>query len=159
MTDPGIGDNFDGDDLLPVHPLEGRWVDEELRGSSRSTALSQDRQVAPPPVSSTVETGVGWSTAAIWLIGIVGLGLPSLCMRPSFVTVIRFGLFIIAIPAAFMFFGPYWDQVLFAGSDRSSLGLYLFFASCICVPLLSVYFGFRDRWRLHGEADDSSDRQ
>lgn len=133
-----------------VDPQAALWVDMQLRDSAPEVADHQDQK------SPASENGPLWTSSAIWTIGLLGFGLPSLVMNPSFTTLVRFAFLIVAIPAAFMFFGPYWDQVLFEKTPYSEIGKYLFLATCCCVPLLSVWLGFRDRRRLQVELTGST---
>lgn len=85
---------------------------------------------------------------AVWLLGLIVPGSPSLFMRPSAAGIVRFIVLAAAIPLAFVFFGPVWDLILFDGTPYDESGFYPFIAVCIAVPILSVWFGFRDRKRL-----------
>ena len=126
------------------------WVISQLRDS---TAECVDRKFSDTQSQNDVAL---WTSRAIWVIGLVGFGLPSVVMNPSFSTVVRFALLIIALPAAFMIFGPLWGNVLFAKTAYTDLGIYPFFATCFCVPLLSVWLGFRDRRQLAARLNSST---
>lgn len=89
-----------------------------------------------------------WSTAAIVVFGVLVPGLPSLKMRRSAVGIYRFLVLLLMIPVGFAFFGPFWGEILFAGTTYAEAGLYPFVATCFITPVLSVWCGFRDRQRL-----------
>lgn len=140
--------DFDLDPL--VEPGEAMWVD--MHSAIEVVDCGND-------TTRSSENGQLWSSNAIWVVGMIGFGLPSIAMSPSFTTVIRFALLIVTIPAAFMFFGPYWNLVLFPESQYSDVGMYLFFVTCVCVPFLSVWLGFRDRRRLQVNLTDLTGEQ
>ncbi len=89
-----------------------------------------------------------WSSAAIVVVGVLVPGLPSLMMRRSVAGLCRFLVLLLLIPVGFAFFGPFWGEILFAGTTYVEAGLYPFVATCVITPALSVWCGFRDRGRL-----------
>jgi len=91
------------------------------------------------------ENGLLSISSEIRTVSLSGSGLPATVMHPSFTTVVRFALLTVAVPAAFLFFSPFWNQVLVAETPDSNFGLYPFIATCFCVPCLSVWLEFWGR--------------
>ena len=54
----------------------------------------------------------------------------------------------LAIPTAFLFFGPVWDIFLFRGTPYGQSGLYPFLGCCVVVPLASLLIAVRTKSRL-----------
>jgi hypothetical protein len=151
---------FDGGEPPLVDPLAARFVDRQLREAHAPSAEPTEQGPRSGPHEQLpLENSSLWPTSMIWLIGLLGFGLPSVCMRPSFSTVVRFGLLIVSLPTAFILFGPCWAEVIFVGTRYSGLGIYPFIATCILIPFLSVWLGFRDRHRLQAELKTLPERQ
>jgi hypothetical protein len=89
-----------------------------------------------------------WSDFAILVLGVLVPGLPSLMMRRSVAGMVRFLILLLIIPASFALFGPFWGEVLFAGTQYVEAGFYPFVATCCITPVLSVWLGFSERRRL-----------
>jgi hypothetical protein len=86
----------------------------------------------------------------VWLVIATALvlpGLPSLAMLGWRRRGLVFLVLVLVVPAAFAFFGPIWDLILFAGADRPTreFGLWPFLATCGLTPITSVALGVRDR--------------
>ena len=54
----------------------------------------------------------------------------------------------LALPFAFVFFGPIWDVILFKGTPYGQAGLYPFLGCCVVVPLASLLIAVRTKSRL-----------
>ena len=80
------------------------------------------------------------------LVGVVVPGLSSWLIRGRRGAVTCLGLFA-AAGAAFLFFGPFWGEVLFRGTRYSEWGLWPFVATCVAIPILGGVQGARDRRR------------
>ena len=107
-----------------------------------------------PPVTESEWTSMATVTRKpldarmVVVAGLLIPGLPSLLMRRSSRGIFYFVMLLLTIPLALLFFGPFWDLVLFAGSDFGQAGLYPFLATCVLTPVFSVWLGFRDRASL-----------
>jgi len=147
----------DGDGHPLVEPLEASWINTQSHDPATNGTV---REHSSPRFTSNKlhpsDRIQHWSTSFIWVTGILGFGLPSVILRPSFVTIARCVLLAFAIPAAFLCFGPYWAEELFSDTSYSDLGVYPFIATCICIPFLSVWLGFRDRSWLQARHSEQS---
>ena len=114
-----------------------------------------------PSESATIRAplqGTRYSVAIVIVLGLLLPGLPTLLMRRN-----RSGnawcIGLVAIvPISFVFFGPFWDAVLFANTSYDQFGFYPFVASCVLVLLASVWRGLLDR-RLFDEEPDRNEAE
>jgi hypothetical protein len=94
---------------------------------SASAVSRQDKRVEATVPSMLLVTAAG----------VVVPGLPALLMRRR----ISGTFLLLAIPVSFLFFGPLWGLVLFAGTPYIEHGLYPFIAFAIATPVISVVQG------------------
>lgn len=79
--------------------------------------------------------------AIVVLLGLCVPGLPALIMKRPISGVAM----LLAIPAAFAFFGPVWGEYLFAGTRFAEQGFYPFIVVLIATPCASVFHGLAIR--------------
>ena len=78
------------------------------------------------------------------LIAFVIPGLPVWVMRRDWKGFIIFATVIAIVPLALLFFGPFWDLVLFDGTPYDQWGFYPFLATLVAVPCLSVLVSIKE---------------
>ncbi len=112
--------------------------------------LKQYRQINPykSPTESncvrpkpTIPDANSWRTMpwGYWLIvGVLVPGLAYWQLARNQRAKIVFALLLLAIPAAYLFFGPFWDLVLFNGTALGQAGLYPFWACLAATTALSL---------------------
>ena len=98
-----------------------------------------------PPVTRK-QPSVSWF--AVILIGLAVPGLAYWLVTRTERALLVFLAFLVAIPMSFLFFGPVWDMLIFAGTPYSQSGVYPFLGSLVLVPLLSLLLAVRAKWRL-----------
>lgn len=81
----------------------------------------------------------------IVILAIIVPGLSSSLIRG---TAWRCLVLVLTILAAFLFFGPFWGEVLFRHTAGSERGLYPFILICVGVEYISVVLAIRDRRRV-----------
>lgn len=54
------------------------------------------------------------------------------------------------VSASFLFFGPFWGEVLFPSSSWSELGVFPFVLTCVAVEVVSIVLAVGDRRRALG---------
>jgi serine/threonine protein kinase len=83
----------------------------------------------------------------IVLLSVLIPGLGSLLIRGWKAVGVRSISLLLAIPIAFLVFGPLWGEVIFAwaGKTMQELGLWPFLMTCLIVPIISVKFALQDR--------------
>ena len=96
------------------------------------------------------KSSVSVKAPAIWKVIISGFipGLGSLLIRGWKARGLSFLLLFFTIPISFYFFGPYWGQVLFAGTKYKGAGLLPFIVICVLVLIISVSLAYKDRKQL-----------
>ena len=92
------------------------------------------------------------------VLGLLLPGFASLLIRGWREVGLRSLLLLMAIPLAFVVFGPLWGSVIFAGSPQEfrNLGLWPFVAVCVAAPLLSVTYALKDRRLVIGRLAKST---
>jgi hypothetical protein len=90
----------------------------------------------------------GMPEIVIVLLAIIVPGLSSSLIRGS---PWRCILLIAAVPMAFVFFGPFWDEVLFRSTRLRNFGLYPFLVTCAAVEIISVVLALSDRKKTMNE--------
>ena len=86
------------------------------------------------------------SEATVVLVGVVVPGLSSWLIRGRRGAITCLGL-CGGVGASFLFFGPFWGEVLFRGTRYKESGLWPFLATCVAVPIVGGVLGARDRRR------------
>lgn len=83
----------------------------------------------------------------VLVLGILLPGMASLMLRGWREVGPRSVALLVAIPMAFLIFGPLWGDVLFSASTQEvqRLGKWPFIATCIVVPIVSLVYAVQDR--------------
>ena len=89
---------------------------------------------------------ISWLTTIV--VGLLVPGLAYWLILRNHRGMIGFLALFLAIPLAFVFFGPIWDLVLFDGTPYDQAGLYPFLGCCVVVPLASLLIAVRAKSRL-----------
>ena len=99
------------------------------------------------PVSHSAPAQQGtlfsWPTTIILGLLVPGLAYWRMLRTPKSLNTFLF-LFS-TIPVAFLFYGPFWDLVLFKGTPYNQAGLYPFLLKCALVPLASLFLAVKAR--------------
>jgi hypothetical protein len=100
---------------------------------------------------ATPQPGNGFARTPLPVILLLAILVPGLSSSLLRGTAWRCLCLAPVIPLAFLFFGPFWGEVLFPASSWSELGLYPFALTCLVVEIASVLLALRDRKRMLGK--------